>query len=78
MGLCICLPRSRRAQTHAAALHPQLVPTHEASGRLLIPRPLPRNPQEYAEEAKLKELVARYSEFINFPILMEVCGVFFC
>lgn len=27
---------------------------------------------EYADEAKLKALVARYSEFINFPIYMEV------
>jgi hypothetical protein len=27
---------------------------------------------EYAEEAKLRELVAKYSEFINFPIYMEV------
>ena len=26
--------------------------------------------QEYLEEAKLKELVARYSEFINFPIYL--------
>ena len=26
--------------------------------------------QEYLEESKLKELVARYSEFINFPIYM--------
>ena len=26
--------------------------------------------QEYLEEAKLKELVAKYSEFINFPIYL--------
>lgn len=26
--------------------------------------------QEYAEEAKLKELVSRYSEFIEFPIYL--------
>lgn len=26
--------------------------------------------QEYLEEAKVKELVARYSEFINFPIYL--------
>lgn len=26
--------------------------------------------QEYLEETKLKELVARYSEFINFPIYL--------
>lgn len=26
--------------------------------------------QEYLEESKLKELVARYSEFINFPIYL--------
>ena len=25
---------------------------------------------EYLEEAKLKELVAKYSEFINFPIYL--------
>jgi len=30
--------------------------------------------QEYAEESKLRALVAKYSEFINFPIYMEVCG----
>ncbi len=28
--------------------------------------------QEYAEEAKLKELVTRYSEFIDFPIYLYV------
>lgn len=27
--------------------------------------------QEYANEAKLKELVQRYSEFINFPIMLQ-------
>lgn len=29
---------------------------------------LKQDMQEYLEEKKLKELVARYSEFINFPI----------
>jgi hypothetical protein len=28
--------------------------------------------QEYASEAKLRELVQRYSEFINFPIYLQV------
>jgi heat shock protein beta len=27
--------------------------------------------QEYANEGKLKDLVQRYSEFINFPIYLE-------
>ncbi len=31
---------------------------------------MPPTPQEYADEAKLRELVARYSEFINFPIYL--------
>lgn len=29
--------------------------------------------QEYADESKLRGLVSKYSEFINFPIYMEVC-----
>ena len=36
------------------------------------PTPHQPPPQEYAEAAKLKGLVERYSEFINFPIYMEV------
>ena len=33
---------------------------------------------EYLEEAKLKELVAKYSEFINFPIYLYKCAVVPC
>ena len=29
---------------------------------------------EFLEEAKLKELVAKYSEFINFPIYLWGCA----
>jgi hypothetical protein len=28
--------------------------------------------QEYADEARLKQLVTKYSEFINFPIYLQV------
>jgi hypothetical protein len=32
--------------------------------------------QEYADDFKLKALVSKYSEFINFPIFLQVCAVF--
>ncbi|GBF98289.1 endoplasmin, partial [Raphidocelis subcapitata] len=37
----------------------------------LIKIHLKQEAMEYAEESKLRELVARYSEFINFPIYLE-------
>ena len=33
---------------------------------------------EFLEETKLKELVAKYSEFINFPIYLWGCAPFCC
>jgi HSP90 family molecular chaperone len=31
--------------------------------------------QEYADEARLKQLVTKYSEFINFPIYLQVMTI---
>jgi hypothetical protein len=44
---------------------------NEPIGRgTLIKIHLKEEAQEYLEEAKLKELVGKYSEFINFPIFL--------
>jgi len=36
----------------------------------LLGAPAQEEAQEYKEESKLRELVAQYSEFINFPIYL--------
>ena len=47
----------------AQSLNPNMIP--DAGARA---RGTQEDAQEYLEEVKLKELVAKYSEFINFPI----------
>ena len=61
-GGCPVLALLRRPQPHdLPLLSPAAPPTV---------LPLQDSCQEYLQEDKLKELVQRYSEFINFPIFM--------
>ena len=41
-----------------------------AADRILLAATTQEEAQEYKEESKLRELVAQYSEFINFPIYL--------